>query len=763
MKKIPFNVDAYTARLIGRENLSKLESAVIELVKNAYDADANNCILYYESSTDTLYLADNGSGMTEDVIVNHWMTIGNSSKANNYFSKQGRIQTGSKGIGRFALDRISSHCEMLTKNMNDSIVWKVNWNIFSEHKKITETYAEIENVEYGLEEFISGINNKEIFSIIKEEYTSTGTIFKLNKLQDDWDNMCISKVRKSLQTLVPPSMGDAFKIYFFVDNMNKEDALLSYHNIDNYDYKIEFDCRDNGYINININRNEFDFMDEIDEIIELGDFKLEDKLYFNGKNINYFIRLCELVPGISDKELMKVGKFNGTLYFYKITTTKEDKQKYYYKDFLSRKNFAKDFGGIKIYRDKFKVRPYGDPGTSNLDWLMLSQRKSKSPAAVSHPTGSWKVRDEQMLGEVNISRLNIGIADQSNREGIVETKEFGYFKGIIRAIIELFEKDRQYVIRRLNSIYINKNNVEVYKKEVEDKISQIDYSNKYSNSVDLVKEETMRQEFIQVHKVKAIINDSDEKIKVLEDEIALLRALATTGIVTNAYIHELKSVTTNLFMDIMLAKEGLEIENLTKDGIKVVMSDIDSAYAHKEKLTSWFKVTIDSVREDRRKMKKAVINDLIGNLVKSLQIALKEKEIEINFIENSKIEYRCFSYEIESIINNLITNSVSAFESKVNRGTKKKIDITIEPYGVGFKIVYRDNGPGLDEAYKKNPYRILDSLETSKRNSLGEKVGTGMGMWIVSNILQEYGGKIDLNANNINSGFNITLYFKKRR
>lgn len=73
MAKIPFNVDAYTARLIGRENVSKLEGAVVELVKNTYDADATYCILYYDEKTDVLYLADNGSGMTEDIIK--WKVI----------------------------------------------------------------------------------------------------------------------------------------------------------------------------------------------------------------------------------------------------------------------------------------------------------------------------------------------------------------------------------------------------------------------------------------------------------------------------------------------------------------------------------------------------------------------------------------------------------------------------------------------------------------------------------------------------------------
>ena len=84
MAKIPFNVDAYTARLIGRENVSKLDGAIIELIKNTYDADASICILYYDNVTDSLYLADNGVGMTYDIIKRHWMTIGRSSKKATY-------------------------------------------------------------------------------------------------------------------------------------------------------------------------------------------------------------------------------------------------------------------------------------------------------------------------------------------------------------------------------------------------------------------------------------------------------------------------------------------------------------------------------------------------------------------------------------------------------------------------------------------------------------------------------------------------------
>ncbi len=757
MEKISFNVDAYTARLIGRENLSKLDSAIIELVKNSYDADASDCIIYYDTRKRILYLADNGCGMDRETILNHWMTIGNSSKVKKYVSEKGRIQTGAKGIGRFALDRISNKCVMITKNKEYCLKWKVDWNVFSEHKKITDTYAEIQEINTDFKEFIDEIDNKDVRLLMQQNFNETGTVFKLTDLEDDWDETIISKLKNSLQTLVPPSLINAFKMYFFIDNSMKEDALLTSYIMDTYDYKINFECK-NQNVRILIHRNEFDFRGKFDEIIQKCNFTCEDINYFKGENIEYNKKLIDLIPGLTEEDITNIGDFSGVLYFYKISSNKEDKNKFYYKDTYIRKNLTRDFGGIKIYRDEFKVRPYGDPGSANFDWLMLSSRKTKSPAAISSTNGQWRVRGEQMIGEINLSRRNLSIYDQANREGIVETKEFSQFKEAILSIISLFEKDRQYVIRKLNDLYIKENLAEEYKKEIKQKIKTTE--DNISKNID-----TQKEKSIPIHKVKAVIEQNEEQIRNLEDEIALLRALATTGIVTNAYIHEVKTLNNKLFTHIVLAKEVLEREPLEGEDLKDVKYDVDKAYSFNDRLTSWFDVTINSVRKDRRKMKKTNIYELINSLVYGLQSVIYNKNIKIKLSGNQDILVRCFSYEIESIINNLIANSMSAFEHDKNPRNEKSISIHIENIKENaFKIVYEDNGPGLAEAYKKDPYIILQSLETSKRNSSGEKIGTGMGMWIVNNILDEYKGRIDLNDNiNSESGFKATLYFNERK
>lgn len=754
MPKVPFNVNAYTARLIGRENVSKLEGAVLELVKNTYDADASVCILYYEDSTKTLYIADNGTGMTEDIIQKHWMTIGNSSKVNTYTTNTGRVQTGAKGIGRFALDRISDVCQMLTVTGNTNLEWNVNWSDFNHGTTITDIYADLNPVEYSIIDFMDSVKNLSLKAVLSENFTSTGTVFKLNSLREEWSNALVESIRKNLATLIPPEMEDIFKIYFFCEHttideakVNMDDGLFS------YDYKIKFSVDLDGNVVIKIHRNEFDFQDQFEKILHEAGFSFKDRDYFKGTPIVAENKFGYMLPSKNAQLPNTIGKFSGVIYFSKLTAPKEEKEKYFYKDFSYRKDFRDTFGGIKIYRDNFRVRPYGEPKTSNYDWLLLSNRKAKSPAAISHPTGAWRVNSDQMLGSIYISRTNITLPDQANREGIVETKEFGQLKEFVVSIIQLLERDRQYVCRLLNKYYEDTHPVQYIEKEIYAKANKEEKSKKSNKQ----KYSATKPEVIEVSKVKTVIENKDNIIRDLEDENRLLRTLATTGIVTNTYIHEIKDSTHKLSMKIIMAKEALELD----DNKEEALSYINAANEIKGSFNSWFKVTIESVRRDKRSMKDVDLQQLLQELVASWNDVASNKKIPVN-LNIDEITFRCFPYEIESIFNNLITNSITSFDSV--KTERKEILIRVSSTEYGILIEYEDTGLGLSAAYKSNPQLILEAFETDKRNENGEPIGTGMGMWIIAKTISEYNGTIDLSKNiTCESGFHVKITLNSKR
>ncbi|EOU2123221.1 sensor histidine kinase [Clostridium perfringens] len=753
MAKIPYNVDAYTAKLIGRENLAKIDSAIIELVKNTYDADADICILYLDEEKGTLYICDNGTGMNKDIIIEHWMTIGHSSKIVDYKTKKGRVQTGSKGIGRFALDRIANMSTMYTATLEKKLIWKQDWSRFEPNKKITEIYAELDEVNIGFSEFCEEIKNEEAKKIIST--FKTGTIFKMENLQDNWDLSLFNRIKRTLQSIASPNLESIFKMYLFNNEIDKENAFINNNIINQYDYKISFDVDTNGKAKIKLIRNEFDLPNDFCEVLNLSN---EDTKKVLNNKINIEKNLDELLA-VNLSDLIRIGEFSGTLYFLKASISKDLRKEFLYKDITGRKNSIKEFGGIKIYRDNFRVRPYGDYGTEALDWLMLSARKAASPAGVTSTMGAWKVRGEQMLGQVNISRTNLRLADQSNREGIVETKEFNLFKDIIKSIISILERDRQYMVKKTSEYTMSKSP----NKKSQAVVTEFLGSDKKKYDQNYYKKIKPA--------IKAVIEEKEKKISALENEISMLTSLATTGIVTNTYIHELKGFSSKLFTKICNAKETLEyldydkLESDEREDFCLGLSMIEDSYKYNNVFNSWFGITIGSISKDRRLMKRHNINKLLAEQIESWSKVLESKDIKITFNGDDNIEVRCFPYELDSIVSNLITNSISAFESdRFELKGEKEINISLISDSSGFIIEYNDNGPGLVKLYKNEPEKILEAFESEKRSVLGENLGTGMGMWIIKRNVDLYKGLIDL-KNNINkdSGFYIKIKINARR
>lgn len=737
--KIPFNVDAFTARLIGRENVAKLDGAILELVKNSYDADASICILYFEKSTNTFYLMDNGCGMEYNTIISNWMTIGYSSKKSNYKLASGRIQTGAKGIGRFALDRIADMCTMLSKSGDSSILWNVDWRDFNIGKKITDVGAEIQDTNENFNDFIKNIKNQNLKVFVEQKFKNTGTIFKLSLLHDEWDETLTSQIKKGLTTLIPPQLAN-FKLYVFTEINDLKDAYI---NIDDgfhsYDYKINFSVNEIGNVNIKIYRNEFDFGKKLDEIIKTTSLTEKDKEYFLGKPIEKNVKISDTVSGLT---IDRIGPFNGTFYFNKLSMTKADREIYFYKDITGCKDLRSTFGGIKIYRDNFRVRPYGEPNTTASDWLMLSARNRRSLAAPSSKTGAWRVSAEQMMGAVHISRLNINLPDQSNREGIVETKEFGLFREFLIYVIKEMEQDRQYVARILKDYYEITHPADVYEEEILKKAKKSKNINKNlkTNTPHDSTGQDNENFNIDVEKAEQVLNKKNDEINDLKNETHMLRVLATTGIITNTYVHEIKDATNRLRTKIITIKNAIDKDK----PIEHIYEHVKEALKLQEALNSWFKVTIDMVKKDKRTRTLVSLKTHFESIITSWESILSAKNICLKS-DIVDIRFKCFPYDIESIISNLIANSIKSFENTKIESPEIKITIKVQNNIV--LIDYSDNGKGLDAKYKSNPNLILEPLETSSRNSQGELIGTGMGMWIVNKTIGEYKGEMDLSKN----------------
>lgn len=841
MSKVPFKVSARAARLIGRENVSNAEGAVIELVKNCYDADAAVCILYFDNKysnipneisldeyklfsfetsetklvernysfsnedkkyilnenideselkvlhdffrrKNSIYIIDNGDGMGKDILENYWMTIGTNNKENNYKSNIGRVRAGAKGIGRFALDRLGeiSNLFTLTQNSDFGYEWTVNWNDFERNDTIiNNVYAELNKIEYlDLNNKVRQLlkNHKELSELLDRNIFKKGTLIKISDLRDEWSDSDVGKVYSNLKSLIPPKEKRDFEVYLFSALNANEYGEIADSICDDYDYKLYAKLEKNQKLTVTIYRNEFDVGAIDSKLFESPPMKDRpfDLKTFNEGEYTEIYELDDIMPGYEKSNyediFEEIGIFDFTFYYMKRMTMKNEKKMYYQKeiDGAYRSEWLNKFGGIKIYRDNFIVRPYGEINGKSFDWLGLGDRADKSPAGPSHKNGSWRARPNQVYGTINISRVNnIMLADQSNRQGIQENKYFEVFQNIIISIIQLFEKDRQKIIRAMNNFYEEENaekiTINTGKKIAKKIISEIaaTTTNNVSNKSLESNETVLAQSLVLIEKEK----------EELISEIKLLRALASIGVVISAFTHQLFSLSTKLIGRTLQLEEVLD--TLIPKNIVDTLEEYQNPYImldqfrdDDEKLEKWLSFSIDVIRKDKRKRKKIDVYNLLKDYKRSWNPALSF--YSINFLVpdefRKKFMFRVFPIDIDTIFNNLIANSIEVFTKRKDAGNEREIIIDLYEERKDSKkymvITYEDSGPGLLPDIKNN-YDIFEPHFTTKRDSVGNEIGTGLGMWMVKATSDEYNGTIKIIKER--PGFKLKFTFPLRQ
>src|SRR5690554_2033428 len=592
MPKVPFKVSARTAKLIGLENFSNAEGAIIELIKNTYDADSEICVTVFdllykeieELSEDgetvkklipdlknsSIYIIDNGVGMTKSVISNQWMTIGTDDKLYSHTSEGGRVKTGAKGIGRFALNRLGLFTQMHTISKTKKEIgnyWEVNWSDFdTKGAVVSQVNANLEDEpNLNLKSLLEGKfkDNKRIIDVLNEKSFENGTIIKISNLNDNWEFEQLKKLYDNLEMLLPPKEQADFEIHFFSLQNQEEFGKVKNAYYDDFDYKIkaEYKGDENRTLTVEITRNEFD-IDIIEnrykEVFDYDPMKkfpyqLED---FKKRPIIINTSLNDIFSSdVDDSLISKIGKFGFTFYFLKNTIS-DDKQdgdikKYPYKQFNStnRKNWLKKFGGVKIFRDDFRIRPYGEKGE---DWLKLGERQSQSPGGAGQKLGGYRIRPNQIAGTVNISRIhNDSFQDKSGREGIRENDVFDLFKNLLIEIIGLFENDRNVIMYHLSELYKKRNKEEEEKRKAKEEAERInkEQEEKEQNDDSLNDEPknetdgdsesggTTETEKSLAKGIKILSQEIENK----DEEIRLLRTFASTGLIISSFAHEVKS------------------------------------------------------------------------------------------------------------------------------------------------------------------------------------------------------------------------------
>ena len=683
--------DSTIAELLGVQNFSSDEAAILELVKNAYDANALNLKMTFED--DMLRFEDNGVGMNAYDIKEHWMHIGKSNKEYEIVDENNkkRIQAGSKGVGRFALSRLGYSVCLKSKRLDSvGVIWKTDWNT-----SILEESDDIRN---------------------------KGTAITIIGLREKWNKRRIENLNKYLERTYRDTSMEIRIIAGDYDKIVEEHFPKA---------RVGINCKSNivlkytqGMLVTKIESDEFEnealkYCTEIDIKKFEKTTDIANELKGN--------KITELLDDDIQTVINDIGEFTANLYF-NITSSKEEKEKFLYKYLNTQENIE---SGIILYRNAFSISSY----EGKKDWLGLGKRTRKSPAAASHPTGAWRVRENQMAGYVMIDKKeNAVLQDMSNRQGLDENIYYRLFVEIILIGIKEFERYRQNIIRKIN---VKNQTDEKKTTPISDRVLS-----KPTSISGFTKEEA-KQLATEIKSYKKEEKQYQKNKKEVEArykyDIRILNVLATMGLKASSIAHEMKNDRNAIYdnynniVDALKEYgmwEELNSPEKTRKSYKNVPYLLESNDLVGRKLITFMDTMLEKMEKKQFVTRYQSIADILTIIKKVWERDYAWLSVEI--IMDEDIVYQISEDILQVIFDNLLLNSVQQ-----NENTQKLIVTVFAKEMNGFlKIKYCDNGKGLDDKYKKDSMKILEVHETTRTN------GHGLGMWIVNNTCIMSGGEI---------------------
>ena len=153
-------------------------------------------------SISQIIVIDNGSGMNKTILKSAWMNIGTDNKEVNVYSpKKNRIKTGAKGIGRFALDKLSLSTRVFTKcDVEQIYQWEIDWTQFDNARLLNQVRAKLQECDGKFENLVKQYI-KEDFELVKDYEWNTGTIIILSPIREFWDEKLYTKVNNNLKNI----------------------------------------------------------------------------------------------------------------------------------------------------------------------------------------------------------------------------------------------------------------------------------------------------------------------------------------------------------------------------------------------------------------------------------------------------------------------------------------------------------------------------------------------------------------------------------
>jgi len=661
--------------LLGDELIRDTGIAVFELVKNAYDADASFCkttlfnVHDEKDPSAKIIIEDNGTGMDIITIRNVWLEPGTENRKKqrqrgNRTKKHNRLPLGEKGVGRFAVHKLGRDIELITRASGEKeVVVNIDWSDFEKAKYLEDVGIDVTE------------RRPKIFTGSK-----TGTRIEISNLREmPWTRRRTRALYRSITSICSP-----FESPFSGPGKFKTDLLLQ---------------PELGWLKGLLKPEDV-----------LGESLFNFKGVISGKTLTYdyvftphrkleaaekrSVTECEMPvvinsedpnTGKKQKETIDLSQYEiGDVRFnFHIFDLEPIVLKLTSSDPPGLKEFLKNNGGVRVYRDGMRVYDFGEPEN---DWLDLGGKRVNIPTS--------RIGNNQILGAVFVDLdSSKDLKEKTNREGFVENEAYLAFRKSIEFAVWQAQNERNMDKARIRKFY-----------------SRTKKKEPVLEDLTLLRGEVKKRGL-----EKALMGYVDRIETQYRDVLDRLLVAAGAGLNLAAVMHEIEKGIASLYEAVSRGDSQRRLVTLAKR-----LSDM-----------------VDGLNWLTKKSGKSNVNasTLIGQAILNSEFRFRGHGIKIvNGIEDyddPDFEVKCSRRLIMTVLSNLIDNSIYWLDIKGPKNKLLYLGTTYELNGLP-AILVSDNGPGLIDP----PEYLVQPFITRKPD------GMGLGLHIADEIMKTQKGRL---------------------
>ena len=706
-------------RTLGDELISSEAVALMELVKNSYDADATRVLVRFhgplEIGDGKVEVIDNGHGMSLETIQTTWMEPATLSRKRERRSQRlGRRVLGEKGIGRFAASRLANFLEVVTRQKGAGQETRVyfDWAQFDNEGKYLDE-VEVLWEEEDPTELVAGGTVERLWDSGGEpnpDDLTRGTILRMEQLRSNWGEPEFDELRTRLSRLVSPFFGDELSA------RNDQFELC-------LDLPPPFE-QHSGIV-------------EPPELLRNPHYVLKGTIDADGRyDFGIGMRGSSSEESIRGEFSLKnhraeCGPIGVELRVWDRDTTSmaELVERHSFQSVSQVRGMLDNGAGISIYRDGFRVLPYGEPDD---DWLRLDMRRVQNP--------TLRLSNNQVLGYVLISSEgNPKLRDQSNREGLIEGPPLGELRELVRLTLNELE-GRRYKVRHPTP--------QPRRQRTGGLFADLDLA---------TVRDYVERRHPEDHHLVQLVGDAERELETraqgIQEVLSRYHRLAALGQLIDIVLHDGRAPLAKINNEAVLGLR--DVDRSGQSGIATIVKLGDrfrGIVTQSDALATIFRKIEPFGGRKRGRPGLVSLEEVIANAFSVLDTEIAEVGVQIS-LPDTNTQVTVDQAEIQQVIINLLQNSLHWLRH-VPLDTRQ-ISVHVRRREIDeVEVVFSDGGPGVNPDFRD---RIFDPYFSTKPE------GVGLGLTIAGEIVNDYyAGDLDLLENGPLAGATFRIVLRRR-